>query len=80
MTTQKDVPKPQGAFPYFVGENPYYAQIVLAFQEILRNFATMKKIYLILLICSLSLEMMAQTKGFSADTLSNAVFARMQGK
>lgn len=24
--------------------------------------------------------MMAQTKGFSADTLSNAVFARMQGK
>ena len=40
----------------------------------------MKKIYLILLICCLSLEMMAQTKGFSADTLSNAVFARMQGK
>ena len=52
----------------------------MAFQEILRNFATMKKIYLILLICCLSLEMMAQTKGFSADTLSNAVFARMQGK
>jgi len=52
----------------------------LAFQEILRNFATMKKIYLILLTCLLSLETMAQTKGFSIDTLSNAVFARMQGK
>lgn len=75
-----DVPKPQGVFPYFVGENPYNTSIDLAFQKILRNFATMKKICLLLLICFLRLDTTAQTKGFSIDTLSNTVFARMQGK
>ena len=40
----------------------------------------MKRIYLIIYLSIVSLGAMAQTEGFSADTLSNAVFARMQGK
>lgn len=40
----------------------------------------MKRLHIILYICLLSLNSMAQTEGFSVDTLSDAVFLRMQGK
>ena len=80
MTKQMENPKLRREFPYFDGGNPYIIQIDLAFQEILLNFATMKKIYLIIIICILCLRAAAQTGSFSVDTLSNAVFARMQGK
>ena len=54
MTKQMENPKPRGEFPYFGGENPYIIQIDLAFQEILLNFATMKKIYLIIIITTMA--------------------------
>ena len=40
----------------------------------------MKKLYIIIYMCLLSLGGIGQTEGFSVDTLSDAVFLRMQGK
>ena len=44
------------------------------------TFVAMKRLYLILYMCAMSLGCLAQAEGFSVDTLSNEVFMRMQGR
>lgn len=76
-TTKRKTLNSMGSFPIYCRKIP----LCLSFSMECCNFATMKRYLFIVLYVWLAVTgVMAQSNGFSVDTLSNEIFARMRGR